>query len=335
MPTSLNLFCTILCFLFFHLSIFCQSKSFVDYNEKKYLAESLIIDGAQCNAAEIYKDLANDHHLWFNDMHNALLVGLMCDDSELCDTITSRFLIGDYSAKRLEKFYSDFDYFKSRSWNEIKKEEVTPVYNSDVREAIERMYKRDQDNRYDVPSRMRNDVENLIELQDIMNKYGFPTERELGYTDNNDSLDYNQMLELTLIHLCKLFPFQMGELLTKEYYNQNIQASDFIYLMALTRTCDDTQLTCFPGPPASNALFLDDVLFSCNEEEIQRINKNRAIYHLDSVEDQLAKVRFRKDSKYTWYLDDGFATYNYNRNKKTFEIVKHELESNGLKAYEW
>lgn len=316
------------------ISLPSQSNDLQGYNKLKYMAESEIIAENYCQATEIYSIMKDSFFLWFNDLNNALLSGLLCDDESFIGDMTSLFLKGGYSPLKLEKTYYEFDYFSSEAWFEIKDAPIETAYNTEIRTSMEVMYHRDQEDRYNEPLRLRNDMENMIELSRIMDIYGFPSEKELGYTDASDSLDYNQMFELVLIHLSRLFRWQMSEMLTEKYFERSLTKADYVYLMGFTGSCDDKQLTCFPGPPASNALYVDGVIFSCSDEDMKRINTNRSAHYLDSVAEQIQKIKFRKSSSLTWYLDDGFATWNYNKEKDDFESIKAKLETEGLKVYQ-
>lgn len=310
-----------------------QRDELKNYNFLKYKAESMVIAGEYCNASDSYLNMIDSFHLWLPDMNNALLSGLLCQNYDFVDIVASKFLKGGYDPTNLERNYSTFEYFNSEKWDQIKRTNFEFQYNSKIRSTIEVMYIRDQKNRSLEYERMRNDMENMIDLLKIIEEYGFPTEKEIGYTEKKDSLDYNQMFQIVLIHLCRLFPQHMSEMLKEQYFARRITATRYISLIGYTKPCDDNQLTCFIGPPATNALFVDDVIFSCSDQDMKRINFNRNVHFLDSVEEQIGKVEFRKSSKLTWYLDNGFATWNYNKEKYTFESFKAKLEKDGLKVF--
>lgn len=322
---------------FFLFSIGIQAQDNIpveNYHKRIFNAEKHIIEEDYCSAASEYLKLCDTFYIWNGDLHNALLSSLLCDDNLAIDRFITLFIERGTTIDYLETKFKDFVFFKSTLWETMKKKEYIQTYSSEIQVTIDSMHTIDQKgNRCQMPGskRIKRDFSNLVKLYDIIEEFGYPTERELGFINRPDSVEFNNLFKIVLIHLVKLQPWEFGNMLTELYFENKIPASEFIYLFAHTKSCDDIQLSCFPFPP-TNALFVDNVMFTCNYEERKRINRNREKYYLDSVEDQLKKIKFVKQSPYHWFLGEGTAVYSYGK-KYTFESFTKKLMDEGLVPY--
>jgi len=302
------------------------------YNKIKYNAESLILKEKYCESITIYEEMADSFKMWNGDLQNALIASLLCNDLQNIERFSLELLKRGAPHEFFENELDTFTFFESENWQEIKNREIDYSFDPELREKIIEMHKRDQRDRYDEANRPLDDYLNLIKLNKITLERGFPTAIDLGFNYNNSGLSYNRYFSNILLHLVKLQPWDFGEWLPTLYLDSKMVTSNFIYLMAFARTCDDLQLTCF-GQPAANVLFVDDVLFTCDESNMKRINYNRALFYLDSIEDQIEKVQFRlKNSEIPWKLDTGFARY-HSIDRKDFVSFSEKLKIDGMVPY--
>lgn len=304
------------------------------YNKIKFDAENLILEDRYCESSEIYCELLDDFPIWNEDLQNALISSLYCNDLNRIEKFSLELLKRGAPHEFFENELDSFPFFQSEKWKEIKKLDIDFVFDPALRKIILEMRDRDQRDRYDEINRPLDDYLNLIELNKIIVEQGFPTQIDLGFDYYKSDLSYNRYFSNILLHLVKLQPWDFGEGLQDFYFDSKISSKDLVYLMAFARTCDDLQMTCLTQPP-SNALFVDGVLFSCNEEEMKRVNENREIFFLDSVEEQIRKIEFRRENnEIPWKLDMGFAKFQYNFNKYDFDSISKKLsEEQGLVPY--
>lgn len=303
------------------------------YQTLKYIAESHLINQDYNKATKSYMKLADSFYLWNGELQNALTCSLLSKDKKAIERFINLFFERGANSNFLEKKYKDFEYFNSIKWEKLKANQIKITYDSTMQVLVDSLHKKDQLGGRSISDseRMKNDFENLIKFYKIIDENGFPTQQQLGYIINADSIEYNNLFEIVLIHLAKLQPWELGILLKDLYFDNKIPCSQFVYLYSNTKSCEDIQLSCFPYPP-TNALMVDSVLFTCNSQERQRIDRNRAKYFLDTIENQLEKIKFIKVSKYPWVLGEGTAIYFYSK-KYTFDSFSKKLEGEGLIPY--
>lgn len=302
-----------------------DSSNLAEYQRLKYSAESAVLEGNYCLSTHIYSQLSDDHKLWNADLQNALLASLHCDDKESIERFAVALLERGAPHAFFENELDTFKFFHSGAWEVIKTLEIDFSFSPKLRLKILEMHDRDQRDRYDEENRPLDDYLNLIELNKIILNHGFPTEVDLGFDYYKGDLNYNRYFNNILLHLVKLQPWDFGQMIPKWYLDRKISPNTFIYLFAFTETCEDLKLTCM-SQPASNVLFVDGVLFSCSENEIERINGHRLGFFLDSIEEQIKKVQFRsRNNRVNWAMDSGFSTFNYNERKYDFESISEKL----------
>lgn len=306
-----------------------DSSNLQKQQELKYLAESYILEENYCMSTEVYNNLYENYAIWNEDLKSALYSSLYCDDKESVERFIMALLERGAPIEFFENELDTFTFFQSEVWEEIKNRKIDYSFDPELREVILEMHKRDQKDRYDVINRMLDDYLNLVELNKITIERGFPNSMELGIDYYKAGLSYNRYFRIILLHLVKLQPWDFGEWLQDLYFKSKISPKDFVYLMAYVRTCDDLQLTCF-SPPASNVIFVDGLLFTCGEKKMEKINSNRRLFFLDSVEDQIRKVKFRNThSEVPWRLGTTFGTY-HSTSLEDFESFSKELKEDGL-----
>lgn len=323
-----------LSFLFFglYMHAFCQNGTAALYNEYKYKAEDCILNKDYSCALYTYLEQDKQFELWNSELQNALVSALICKDTTNIKYFTKKFLKRGASKLFIENKFKNFDYFSSQDWLKLKAEKYQFSYNENMRKMIAEMHKRDQADRADKKVMLSNDFQNLISFNEMMGNYGFPGEISLGIDVPEDTVSYYGDFKNIMVHLVKLEPWQFGVLL-KDIYNKNgIPAAFFVYLMSFSSTCDDSQLACFPNPPSS-ILMVENKIFTCNPEELERIDSNRKRFFLDSTYDQIRKIKFSKESPLPWILHDGYATYYYNAQKYTLDEFCKKLITDGLIEY--
>ena len=304
--------------------------NFADCQNLRNSAERKIIIEDYDSSSNLYKNLYNNCILWNDDAYNALYASLLSKNSENVELFVLELLRRGENPDRLASSLDTFSFFNSRKWLELKSQSIEFSYDTLLRKEIIEMHKIDQNDRYDYANRLADDLINLVELHRITLERGFPTELDLGICHENR---YDVKLRIILLHLVKLQPWDFGEYLQNWYFNGKLSPTHFIRLFSNARTCDDFQLTCF-GPPATNVWVVDDVWFSCNDSDFKRINSNRKFFHLETVQEQIEKVKFRLRNEIPWRFTPGFGTVHYNLQKEDFDSFSEELFSEGYIIYE-
>ena len=307
-----------------------------EYNQKVYEAEDFILSEDYCTAAELYNNLHTEYSLFNGDLHNALICALLCDNQELIEKFTLHILKRDASLQYFKTNFNEFDFFNSPSWDSLKSRKIEYTYQPEIRARVREMVKIDQADRIDPSVRQLNDFKNLITLGEIMEEFGFPTQKHLGldYLGTTDRREYNRWFRLIMIHLTKLMPWDFGELLHQLYFDGIISRGQFVSLFPNIKFCDQSPITCIPHP-ATNFLMLDDILLSCNEELRKEVNDTRAYFYLDTVESQLEKSIFRRNSPYPWRIGQVFAVFHYNAETAGLEERVEGFKKDGLVPVEY
>ena len=309
-----------------------HSQTFVEeYNLKIYHAEDKIIFESYCDATDLYRKISSEFYIYNNDLQNALICALLCDNADLIEYFSKKLLERGAPVRYFEENYYEFEFFSSDSWETLQNSEIEYTFTPEIRGKIEEMVTRDQRDRSNPRERAMDDFKNLLILNEIVTKYGFPTEKDLGFDflGESDRTEYNRWFRLIMIHLTKLQPWDFGEILPDLYLEGTISRHQFIHLYPNILFCDQSPITCIPAP-ATNFLMLDDILLSCNDELKKEIDLARSTFYLDSIESQLKKSIYRRNSTHPWLIGEGFSIFYYNEETGNLTERIEGFKSEGL-----
>lgn len=301
------------------------------YNVKIFEAEEFIVSEEFCSASNLYYQTSSDFYLFNNDLHNALLCALLCEDDDLIQYFALRILERGAPIKYFEENFNDFNFFSTQSWEKLIESEIEFTFDPKVRALVKEMVEIDQENRIDPSARSMNDFKNVVTLADIVDEYGFPTQKHLGfdYLGQSDRAEYNRWFQLILIHLTKLLPWEFGGILPGLYLEGIVPQNLFIHLYQYFKFCDQSPITCIPSPTI-NFLMLEDVLLSCNDDLKKEVNKARAEFYLEPIESQFKKSIFRRNSNLPWRIGVSFAEFHFNKETGTLSERIEYFKSEGL-----
>jgi len=304
------------------LFLFFSTISYAQYKTSPLLkAESLIIEGDMCEAAKLYYNESKSISLWDFDLINGLLTSLECNDSlKIRYFIDKLFEIGA-PIEYFENDLSQYHFFKTDEWKNIK--ENKPYFNrdNDVIKAISEMIRIDQSARNSDKGYERADFEVKMKLDSLVRKNGFPTQKDLGFDYPPKALMNGRDFNVILIHQIKSRPYGWGEILPKLYKDKKISRRQFVFLSAFIKTCDKIQLTCFPFP-AENVVLIDNQIYTCCCKNAEKINNTRRKFGLESLEMHFKKSLFKMNSNIPFRIGKEFPTFSPGDNKTLIKKLK-------------
>ena len=316
--------------------VLCQDFNVEWYNNLYNSAENQIVNGNYCKAKDIYLELGKNSRLFTTEKINGLVSCLECDSSSLENIqffIQSLFEIGA-PVEYFETEFANYSYFSSDKWNVLKEEK--PVFDRDNKyiKMVNEMIKIDQAGRgYDSIELMEwADFRVYMKLQGLFKETkGLLGPEELGFDYRPLGYSSNRLYNILLIHQIKSRPYIWGEKLPNMYFDGLLNARSFTNYYLLAKPCDKLELSCFPYPP-TDVIRVSDSIFVCSGEMKDSINKNRDLFYLDSVEDQISKAFYRESTDKPFRIGRSIPMYNSAPNEDDSKLI-NDIKKRGFKKY--
>ncbi len=309
-----------------------NAHSFIEeYNKQLFHIEDHILNEDFCEASKHYHKLSQEKYIFNRDLQNAILSSLLCGDRDLIEYFSLQALKRGAPNEYFEEHFHEFEFFSSIEWDHLSNIELSYTFHPEIRSKIREMVEVDQADRIDPKERAMNDFKNLLTLNEITEKFGFPTQKDLGfdYLGESNRKEYNSWFRLIMIHQTKDRRWDFGDILPDLYLQGKVSPGLFVHLYPYIRFCDQEQITCLQSP-SSNFLMLDDVLLSCDEDIKTQVNEARAKYFLDPIDKRLEKAIFAKNSDYPWRIGERFAVFNFNREAASLNERIESFREHGL-----
>ncbi len=309
-----------------------NGQSFLErYTKQLFKIEDYILLEEYCEAANYYHKLSLEKFIYNRDLHNAILSSLLCKDLNLIEYFSLEALKRGAPNEYFEENFNEFDFFSSEIWDQLKNIELPFTFHTEIRGKIREMIKVDQADRIDPSARAMNDFKNLKVLNEIIERYGFPSQKDLGfdYLGDSNRQEYNRWFRIILIHQTKERPWDFGSILPELYLQGIISPQLFVHLYPYMSFCDQKQITCLPSP-SINFLMLDDVVLSCNGDLKIEIDEARSSFFLDPIDKQLEKSIFARNSDYPWLIGEKFGLFHFNMEAKSLIERIETFKEHGL-----
>ncbi|MEM6398258.1 MAG: hypothetical protein AAF741_18045 [Bacteroidota bacterium] len=272
-------------------------------------AERSILQGDTIGALESYKQAFTKVVYPFpSDLHNAALASVALSDQAFGKRCIMQ--MADYGVTPVwlennrDKYYSNL--FVKGEWS-VFSEEYQMAFDryqrveaaNEAQRVLARIDDRDQAIREEIIGNYWPvDSVNLIEFKSLIDRYGFPSLRELGLPNPfYQRLPYINFLNHSLKHLKReIHNYPLDSLLIHAVYNGRIEP----YMAGKLLDIYTAKVANFGQYGTSGYFFLDNTEGGLcelvyNENEIQILNSKRAEIYLDDYEIFLAKWYMRHD----------------------------------------
>ena len=312
-------------FLFISFAFVYPNDKVEVYFESINNAELAIVNQEFSNAHAQYKKAFGSHTPFSYDIHNAILVAQELNDFKTAiiyskilfqRDITSNFFNQSKFSKLIQShlwkkmMLSDFD-----SNNEY----IKTTFNKKLRKKIEILIEMDQKFRINSNRDSLIIYDSLIrqETNLLLDKYGFLSEAKTGVWQRNDTtLSFSHPIDVILLHQVKN---GHKELFTKLKYFVKTGQMHPLKLAELGYWSDDKSLQ-FGCSDINQTVFyqINDELYTCNDERVEKINDNRKQYFLESLEDLKKKIFFYYFRDKRFKLNISYSTpYLTTQNEET------------------
>ncbi|TVR86764.1 MAG: hypothetical protein EA411_09610 [Saprospirales bacterium] len=313
-----------------------QESSLIYYNKMYQSAEKQILNGNYCTAKDILLELGKNSPLYTTEKINGLVSSLECDSDDHKSIeffITTLFEIGA-PVEYFETELGEYSYFSTESWGRMKEEKPEFDRNNRYIKKVGKMVEIDQAGRgySGMDSIEWADFRVYMMMQELSREVnGFLGPEQLGFDYEPLGFSSNSQYAILMIHQIKSRPYEWGAYLPKMYWDGLIDPRSFTFYYLLANPCDKLELSCFPYPP-ENIIRAAGHLYVCSGDAMERIDKNRDSFYLDSVQDQINKALYRVNTNKPFRIGRSIPTFDPHPNEDPTEFHK-ELKEMGFEKH--
>lgn len=309
-----------------------KQDSVVKYYMYKNSAEKKIIESKFEEALLNYKYSIKYLPQFAVDSYNACLCALECNKFEDAVLFASKLVSKGVPISYFTKTSLFHKLMNQEDWRNFENQNPKPTFDKALHEKLDNLLIADQKFRKpfatgrDLDLMMATDSLSKIEMQHIFKTYGYPTEEMTGIWMQNDSLIRWgwSPLDIIIIHLVKREPNEYIDFFKTNVYNGSIRNAVFAMHSKNFSLDSNYIFFCLREGDGIIVKVLNDQYTCCCQEETL-INKNRAKFYLNTLEEQRERISFKLKNETHFRIGQGIVEYFSNKGVDDLEKIKKEL----------
>lgn len=289
----------ILCF-FIGFNFFVND-DYITYNRTINQAESYIVKNNFEDALGKYEEALNYvNYGYAKDYYNAAFIASYVKDTLTTIRYLDSCIVRGVPQKWIKKS-SKFDWLKSTdNWNEfIKripdlKNKYEARVNSTYSKKLYQIFDKDQKSRSWFNAKFKKkkmrevDEEGFKQLNDLINTYGFPSERKIG---NEDWALNNMTIRILFMHYVQsTMDPSFFEGLKNEVLKGNLHPNNYAHIIDRIKIKDGYGTVIIWGTPIGDNLSNMPENYQLTPTEIKTINKRRYSIGLETIKEKQEKI---------------------------------------------